>query len=607
MSKDFNAFDKAIRDRLEHHPSAVPEDMFDRIQSKRAGMAAPVEQAAPSAWRSSGVLLLLLFSMTAAGLGYYFWPSEHADSGIIAAQQDVSSADDKKAFEELLNRGAVEETPSVRQIHNAAASDAMAKADLNESLAELEAMAAATAKTPIGADAAEQKSVLANKQTLETQAYNSKRTTTTSSSTPPTSNPISDSDVFLADASTKASMLNGLNASSTHSSTVYERALDLNVNSSSSTSIIIDGVERLGASASSSATNTNSWATQHIGPTHNNAGSSAKASSSNYTAAASDVFTNRQEFSTLRSKRDVSEYAYNAADEGYNYSTLYTGRSYSANLPLLSKRMSKGIAFEANFGPTLETRAGPNVACIGFSPLLRSSYFTVDVSAAPAMSWRALTPTGDTYATYADQRAEKEMLRGALSTTARFGYHHFSGIFALVGVDYTQLQERFKHDIESEEPTTVFTVVDTIVDASGNVNIVYDTISVVAPSVEHINTANRYRSINVPLTIGYELNIRRFAFAIHGGAELNLISWQSGKALAADGSVMSLRNNDQYHSRTNVNIVGGLSAAFRITPKWEVFAEPRFKYMLGSLTKNSSPVEQRYVAAGLGTGVRLRF
>lgn len=207
----------------------------------------------------------------------------------------------------------------------------------------------------------------------------------------------------------------------------------------------------------------------------------------------------------------------------------------------------------------------------------------------------------DTNANYANMRKQSTAFQYAYSAGFRYGRVFNNGLLLKTGLNYSLLTEKFDF-IQGNIINIIY-----VTDASG------DTIgSYQSTSARHKITYNKYRTIDVPLLVGYEMAKGRWNFNFSGGLIINLFSWNRGEVLDRSlqpVSINSRENPNPYQLKTNIGmgLQAGAGVYFALNQSLKLFAEPYFRYNLSSMTQSEIVLKQRYHTAGLRWGIRLDF
>jgi hypothetical protein len=176
------------------------------------------------------------------------------------------------------------------------------------------------------------------------------------------------------------------------------------------------------------------------------------------------------------------------------------------------------------------------------------------------------------------------------------------------GLQYSQINERFDLRTENERRITTVITIRTVQTAAGTDTTVRDTTTLMQIGYNVQRTYNRYRSIDIPLLLSYEFGNENWKFGLNAGVILNLHSWYNGQTLNDSLNVVSLnsKNNAVYKQNIGLGVYAGFSIIKPVSNKFDVFAEPYFRYNLSNMAKGSA-YTQKFNAAGISLGIRYRL
>ncbi|HJV19498.1 MAG TPA: outer membrane beta-barrel protein [Sediminibacterium sp.] len=239
---------------------------------------------------------------------------------------------------------------------------------------------------------------------------------------------------------------------------------------------------------------------------------------------------------------------------------------------------------------------------------LRNTDWDLEVFASPDLSFKTVS---------SNTASQQFMSRKDSSESARVG---FTAGFRIVkplnehflikaGLQYAQINEHFTYKTADEIKTTTVITVRNITLANGTVVTVSDT-SVLQQAVNKYNTVNnRYKSIDVPVLLGYQFGNDDLKIGINAGVVVNLNSSYKGVMLDSTLSPQPIDKNSSVGYKTNIGV--GLYAGFNISKRinynTSVFAEPYLRYNLSDITTPQSVYKQRFSVGGLSLGLRFNL
>ncbi len=226
-----------------------------------------------------------------------------------------------------------------------------------------------------------------------------------------------------------------------------------------------------------------------------------------------------------------------------------------------------------------------------------------ELSTGVTSSLRDLQAREGEFIPYARGRAATEFARLSYNAEARLSIVSPSGFAFRTGLNYTQLNEQFKY-INNDETQLTITEVQ---DDNGQI-ISRDTIIVVGQ--RRVETQNRFRMIDVPLVLGYELSHHKMTFAFNAGMYLNLTYQQKGDFISpTDQEPVSFSSDSRdaypaYKSQVGLGWYGSIGMYYRMNARTHVYLEPSLRMYTQSSTIEEYPLKQNYVLGSLNVGLR---
>jgi hypothetical protein len=215
----------------------------------------------------------------------------------------------------------------------------------------------------------------------------------------------------------------------------------------------------------------------------------------------------------------------------------------------------------------------------------------------PDYAFRSLQDTGNS--AYLQKRKESTKFKSGFSAGMRYTKVFNNSMSVRAGINYSQINEKFSYNQGNIVQVTY------IINANG------DTVgSYTTTGARYKTTTNRYRSIDIPLVVGYEVGNGKLHANINAGAVVNIYSWQKGDVLDAAGNPVNIttgKSSSPYQFKTNagVGFIGAVSVYYKLNDRLHIMAEPYFRYNLSQMNKESITLKQRYQTAGLRLGIRL--
>jgi len=221
----------------------------------------------------------------------------------------------------------------------------------------------------------------------------------------------------------------------------------------------------------------------------------------------------------------------------------------------------------------------------------------IEIYGGPDFALRSLSDTGNS--AYLQKRKESTKFASAFSAGLRYTRVFNNGMSIRTGINYSQINEKFTFTQGNLVQVTY------IIDVNGDT-----TGSYITTGTRYKTTINRFRTIDVPLLIGYEMGNGRIHTNINAGIIVNVYSWQKGEVLDASFKPVSIttgKSNSPYQFKTNMGIgfMAGASVYYKLNEKAHLLAEPYFRYNLSPMSSDKLTFSQKYNTIGLRIGLRI--
>lgn len=217
---------------------------------------------------------------------------------------------------------------------------------------------------------------------------------------------------------------------------------------------------------------------------------------------------------------------------------------------------------------------------------------------------------GNLPATYLNRKDSSESMRGGFTAgiglSANIGEH----LLIRTGIQYAQINERFAMRLENERRTITVVTTRPLVRAPGDTIYVSDTSTMQQIGYLTRKTQNRYRSIEIPLILGYEWGDEQIKFSINAGVIATATSWYSGEILDTTNQIVTLSSKGQsgiYQQQIGLSGFGSIRITKPIRPGIELYAEPFFRTNFSSMQIRQPAFTQRFSSAGLQLGIKWKL
>ncbi|WP_026769637.1 outer membrane beta-barrel protein [Asinibacterium sp. OR53] len=185
----------------------------------------------------------------------------------------------------------------------------------------------------------------------------------------------------------------------------------------------------------------------------------------------------------------------------------------------------------------------------------------------------------------------------------------FSDNFVLkAGLQYGQINQQFAYRSENEIKTTTVVTQRQIIRGPGDTVIVNDTSVLRQIGYRNNTVTNHFRTIDVPVTIGYQFGRDEddFRVGINAGVIFNLSSWYQGVVLDKSLATVPIDKASTaiYKSNIGMGLYTSISFMKRLGENSQLFFEPYFRYNLSNITTDQAAYNQKFHVGGLAIGLR---
>ncbi|MDE3252841.1 MAG: hypothetical protein KGO92_08535, partial [Bacteroidota bacterium] len=210
---------------------------------------------------------------------------------------------------------------------------------------------------------------------------------------------------------------------------------------------------------------------------------------------------------------------------------------------------------------------------------------------------------------YLARKDSSESMRVGYTAGIRLVKPITDNLLVKAGLQYSQANEKYVYRTENEVKTTTVVTERTIIRGPGDTVLVKDTSVLQTIGFRNNTVYNRYRSFDIPVTVGYQFGDEDLKFGINAGVIVNLSSWYQGVILDSSLGTVSLNKsgNSVYKTNIGLGLIGGISVVKRLSDDMHIFFEPYFRYNLSDMTTPQATFKQRFSIGGLSVGLRFNL
>ena len=239
----------------------------------------------------------------------------------------------------------------------------------------------------------------------------------------------------------------------------------------------------------------------------------------------------------------------------------------------------------------------------------RNTDWHLEVYTSPDLAFRSVT-NNSASSSFLLRKDSSESMRIGYTAGIRLVKPISENILLKTGLQYSQINQKYVYRTENEVKTTTVVSVRTIIRGPGDTVIVRDTSILQQIGYKNNTVINRFRSFDIPVTVGYQFGNEDLKFGINAGVIFNVSSWYQGVILDSSLATVPLVKgspNMVYKSNIGLGLYGGISIVKRLSDDMHVFAEPYFRYNLSNMTTPQSSYNQKFSLGGISVGLRLNL
>ena len=210
-----------------------------------------------------------------------------------------------------------------------------------------------------------------------------------------------------------------------------------------------------------------------------------------------------------------------------------------------------------------------------------------------------------------NQRLETESGLPSFALEAGLGYDFVNGLFVQGGIQYNQINMKFKHVQEDLIRTETSIMIDTIFGPGGDpVKINRDTTIVPIYGEQITRATNTFKMIDIPVSVGYRYPVNnRLRLTASAGLALNIRSYSKGYMVDYDGDPYKYggENDDMFRSRVGLSYTGSLGMETVLSERLYATAGLNLRYYSSKFNLENNPVDQRFLNLGISAGIKYRI
>ena len=211
---------------------------------------------------------------------------------------------------------------------------------------------------------------------------------------------------------------------------------------------------------------------------------------------------------------------------------------------------------------------------------------------------------------YLNARDKNEKQLEAVTAGFKYILEHRSGIFVGTGVEYLRIAEKLDYQY-SEFVTKSEERFRKSIDKDGGLSVESAGFDVeVKEQIDYrANAYNYHHFVQVPIFLGYQKQINRWAVYVQSGLNVNLSLRSNGMMISPDLKVVDMKYAEEpfFKDNAGLSVQAGIGVRYTTFSGLNIFVEHNNQYFLNSMSSESNVLDQKYQLTGLKVGLGFSF
>lgn len=250
----------------------------------------------------------------------------------------------------------------------------------------------------------------------------------------------------------------------------------------------------------------------------------------------------------------------------------------------------------------------PSIVCPTIGPPARNDWY-VEAFLSPDYVQKNLQdkPNGKNIKTGMDSTLHRQV---SFSAGVNIVKNIGDNFLIKTGVQYSQVNELFKYNSGSDTRTTTIITTRDVIIAPGDTIHIRDTSTVTQTGTLTKQNQNRYKQWDIPIIFGYEFGGKGFRLNANAGVIANIRSSYQGNMLDTTQKVIdiaSYNNTGVYKTNIGLGVYLGLGILKPINDNMDLLIEPHARFNLSNMTTDAAIFNQKNTILGLSVGIRYKI
>ena len=233
--------------------------------------------------------------------------------------------------------------------------------------------------------------------------------------------------------------------------------------------------------------------------------------------------------------------------------------------------------------------------------ILAEVYTTLDYI---LQNYSASSPDSENYL---EERKATQSYRPSYTLGAQLKYLFDNGLFIKAGLEYSNARERFRY---RQETITTEILPNQIIGIhidqfTGDSTIILGNAPVTTIEPTNWRVKNSYRSMGVPIFVGYQMTNGPWFYSAEIGIVYNFKFDFNGFLL--DENLTPTKVDNYFVSKTNINYGLGLTAGYALNDYLSLLVKAHGRIQSTDINTANNLVTQRFNTIGMGVGLEYKF
>ena len=233
--------------------------------------------------------------------------------------------------------------------------------------------------------------------------------------------------------------------------------------------------------------------------------------------------------------------------------------------------------------------------------------FAFSAQASISFTDRKLEEKLDTFTQLRALRNVSERMLETSQLGLRITVEHTSGFDLTSGINYTQINERFRYNESVITQDSVPGIQFFVRNFQNELDTIFGNVPITKTTTFNKKYYNKYRLIEVPILLGWTKKFQKVRVGAQAGIFANISMKSVGHVLKSESEDFDVEVDEIYKTNIGLSYYFGVSAGYIFRDNFELYASPFACIFSKSFTKDTYGLSQKYRLYGVNVGVRIGF